>query len=285
MQSTSDHDWPRRVAILGVGLLGGSVAMSIRRLRPDTVFVGYSRNADRLADAVARGVVDECTESMAVACQNCDAIVVATPVDRIAGMVIEAAGHCPPECLITDVGSTKGGIVADVEADSRAAAMFVAAHPIAGSEKSGSQHALETLFDGKVIVLTPGSTPKPGKVASADQFWRMTGGNTITMSAARHDSHLAAISHVPHLVSAMVARMVPPDARSLVGSGWRDITRVAAGDPEMWTAICSENRAAIVTELDRLADEVDHLKRIVGSSDADALMNWLVDAKQIKDNS
>ncbi|TWU58695.1 prephenate dehydrogenase [Rubripirellula tenax] len=291
MHDTPEDDWPRRVAILGVGLLGGSVAMSIRRRRPNCVFVGYSRDAARLAGAVDRGVIGRATGSIEEACRDADVVVVATPVDRIAGMVIEAARHSPAGCLITDVGSTKSGIVANVEEDPVAMAKFVAAHPIAGSEKSGSQHAVADLFDGKVVVLTPQSTEQmadqvagTAMVGRADHFWKMTGGTTITMSVADHDAHLAAVSHVPHLVSALVARMVPPAARSLVGSGWTDITRVAAGDPEMWTAICRENRTAIAGELARLASELDGLRQIIQDADDVLLLDWLAHAKRTKES-
>ncbi|TWU58196.1 prephenate dehydrogenase [Rubripirellula reticaptiva] len=283
MHPNSDDNWPRRVAILGVGLLGGSVAMSIRRSRPETVFVGYSRSTDRLADAIRRGIIDEATDSIGDACRDCDAVVVATPVDRIAAMVIEAAGHCPDDCLITDVGSTKSGIVAAVEKDACAAAKFVAAHPIAGSEKSGSQYAVANLFDHKVVVVTPGKAADSAMVQRTDRFWKMTGGKTVTMSVADHDDYLAAISHVPHLMSALVARMTPPVARSLVGTGWKDITRVASGDPEMWTAICRENRPAIVTELARLAEELNQLRSIVEDGRDDEMASWLAEAKRIKD--
>ncbi|MGB7329660.1 MAG: prephenate dehydrogenase [Rubripirellula sp.] len=283
MHPNSDDHWPRRVAILGVGLLGGSVAMSIRRLSPDSVFVGYSRSADRLAAAVRRNVIDEATDSIGDACRDCDAVVVATPVDRIAAMVIEAARHCPDDCLITDVGSTKRGIVDAVEKDAGAAAKFVAAHPIAGSEKSGSQHAVANLFDNKVVVVTPGQAADPAMVQRTDQFWKMTGAKTVTMSVTDHDDHLAAISHVPHLMSALVARLTPPVARSLVGTGWTDITRVASGDPEMWTAICRENRPAIVIELARLAAELDQLRSIVEEGRDEEMTRWLAEAKRIKD--
>ncbi|QDT07819.1 prephenate dehydrogenase [Rubripirellula lacrimiformis] len=284
MNDTATDLWPRRVAILGVGLLGGSVAMSIRRTLPDTVFVGYSRGLDRLADAVQRGLIDVATDSVEQACAGCDVVVVATPVDRIAAMAVTAAAATAADTLITDVGSTKAGIVAAVESDPIARRKFVAAHPIAGSEKSGARYAQAGLFDQKVIVLTPGDSAGDAIREKADRFWKLVGGQTITMTADEHDAHLAAVSHVPHLVSALVARMVPPEARSLVGSGWSDITRVAAGDPEMWTAICHENRAAVLSELDRLRDELDRLRETIGAADDAGLTQWLDEAKRIKED-
>lgn len=282
MTMVDDQDWPRRVAILGVGLLGGSVALSIRRRRPESTFVGLARS-DAKADHLRRlGVVDEVARSVADACVGCDVVVVAAPVDRIAGLVGESAEVTPDDCLITDVGSTKAGIVESVARDPAAREKFVAAHPIAGSEKSGPQHASETLFEGKLVVLTPHDCTERRLVAKADRFWRLTGGTTLEMGPDVHDTHLAAISHVPHLVSALVARMAHPEARPLVGSGWTDITRVAAGDPTMWTAICGENRGAIRKELARFADELARLQAILDLNDGEALRAWLTEAQQIK---
>lgn len=284
MQS-SDDPWPQRVAVLGVGLLGGSVAMSIRRRSPSTQFIGYSRTKATVDAAVGTGVIDEATDSIENACRDCDVIVVATPVDRIAAVAIEAARHSPDVCLITDVGSTKAGIVAAIEADKAATAKFIAAHPIAGSEKSGCGHAVETLFDGKVVVVTPSDSTLPEKIEAAKTFWSMTGANVLTMTPQQHDSHLAAVSHVPHLMSSLIARMVPDAARPLVGSGWQDITRVAAGDPEMWLAICQENRAAIDDELTRLASELDQMRGLVSTNDDANLLQWLAEAKRSKEGS
>ena len=277
-----EQDWPQRVGVLGVGLLGGSVALSIRRTRPNCAFVGLARSPTK-ADHLRRlGVVDEIAASIEEACQGCDVVVVAAPVDRIAELVAEASAASPPDCLVTDVGSTKGGIVAALSADPIATGKFVAAHPIAGSEKSGPEHATATLFDGKLIVLTPGDRTDRRLLKKAEAFWRLTGGNTIEMGPVEHDTHLAAVSHVPHLVSALVAKMTRPQARPLVGSGWADMTRIAAGDPAMWTAICQENRNAIGRELQRFSEELDRLRQILDREDDVALKSWLAEAQQVK---
>ncbi len=286
MTNAAEDQWPRRAAILGVGLLGGSVALSLRQARGATCeIVGYSRNPDKRAELIRHGIVDTACDSVAEACVESDVIVVATPVDRIAEFVIQAADASPPDCLITDVGSTKAQIVEATNAHQGAAAKFVAAHPIAGSEKSGAQHARPDLFHEKLIVLTPTANTSAGLLQRARDFWQATGGRILQMSPAEHDTHLASVSHVPHLVSALVARMCSRDARQLVGSGWEDITRVAAGDPAMWTAICRENRAAISHELEKLSRELEGLRRIIGQQDDDALHAWLAQAKNVKEQS
>ena len=144
------------------------------------------------------------------------------------------------------------------------------------------ENALESLFDGKVIILTPSDTTDSEKLLACDQFWQLTGGRTVQMSAEQHDTYLAAVSHVPHLMSSLVARLTPDEATELVGSGWRDITRVALGDPTLWTAICRENQAAILQQLDRLREDVSNLHVMLSRSDEEALHQWLADAKAQK---
>lgn len=276
---------PRRVAILGVGLLGGSVAKAIRRKIPGVHLAGYSRKAETRELAVSCGALNEAYDTLAETCAAADVVVVATPVDKVADLVIEAAAAAPSSCLITDVGSTKQQIVDRVENDVKAAARFVAAHPIAGSEKTGVQHATETLFDGKMVVLTPSSKTDAGMLARADAFWAATGGTTIQMTPAIHDKHLAAVSHVPHLISSAVTRLATGDALPLVGSGWRDITRVAAGDPGMWTAIVKENRSAIVHQLQALIESATELQTLITSESDSDLESWLAVAQAIRQNA
>ncbi len=283
MTPARSDDWPRRVTILGVGLLGGSVGMAIKRRSPHTELVGYSRTQAKRDLAVGHGAVDRTADSIEAACQGADVVVVASLVDHIAAMAIAAAAATPPDCLITDVGSTKATIVDAVGEHQLASSKFLAAHPIAGSEKTGVVNATASLFDDKVIVLTPTADSSPDLTDKAERFWGLTGGKIVQLSPADHDAYLAAVSHVPHLMSAAVCRLLPADAQLLVGSGWRDITRVAAGDPALWTAICRENRVAICRELARLVGDVQQLERLLKNEDDDALHNYLAEAKAQKD--
>ncbi len=285
MTNAVADDWPRRVAILGVGLLGGSVAMAVRRIRPRTTLVGYARDEAKRQRLTEDRIVDIAVGSIAQASVDCDVIVVATPVDHIAAMVIAAAKASPDDCLITDVGSTKRRIVEAISLEPTAVGKFVAAHPIAGSENSGAQYAVENLLDEKSVVLTPTDQTDANQLEKAKHFWQLTGGQTRQMSPREHDAHLAAVSHVPHLVSALVARMAKPESRSLVGSGWQDITRVAAGDPSLWTAICQENRAAIVQQLEAFSGELDRLRQLIEGEDDATLTSWLAEAKRVKEQT
>ncbi len=288
MPATFDTDWPRRVTVLGVGLLGGSVALAIRRRRPNATLIGTARSEQKCDQLVAAAIVDQATMCVETACHQSDVVVVAAPVDRIASLVIEAAEASPRDCVITDVGSTKQQIVDEVAGRPGVASKFVAAHPIAGSEKSGFQHAKADLFDGRAVILTPTAQNDFAAIEKVNRFWQLVGGEIHTMSAADHDTHLAAISHVPHLVSALIAHLATDQSRSLAGSGWDDMTRVAAGDPTIWTAICRQNRQAILTELRRLADQLEQLRQTLSqtSDQADqAIHTWLAEAKRIKENS
>ncbi|EMI19068.1 prephenate dehydrogenase [Rhodopirellula maiorica SM1] len=284
MKDSPSEFRPARVAILGVGLLGGSVARAIRQSVPSVHVVGIVRCADKGQQWVDSGVVDAVTESIEQACGNVDVVVIATPVDTVAEKVIAVAKASNPDCLITDVGSTKRTIVKAVSQCPEAVAKFVAAHPIAGSEKTGAEHATADLFVGKVVVLTPSEQTPADLLERAEQFWRLTGGRIVTLSPQDHDTHLASVSHVPHLASSAVAKLVCEQSADLVGSGWTDITRVAAGDPAMWLAICQENRTAIEEQLRRLAGSIEEVRQWMHSRDDESLLRWLKEAKTIRDS-
>ncbi|WP_182865662.1 prephenate dehydrogenase [Rhodopirellula sp. JC639] len=274
--------WLNRVSILGVGLLGGSVGMSLRR--SGVHVVGYSRRESSCRAAIQAGAVDEGFTDIARAAQGSDVVVVASPVDKIVALAIEADAVLAETALITDVGSTKAEIVAEItERSPSAAAKFVAAHPIAGSEKTGVENATATLLDGKLVVLTPDETTSTELLERSKTFWLQTGGRIVPMSPTEHDQRLAAVSHVPHLVSSVLASLLDEECMPLVGSGWKDMTRVASGDPAMWTAICEQNREAILGQLERFADTLGSLREMLVTGDTTALRRWLEDAKTRKD--
>ncbi|MEM9586708.1 MAG: prephenate dehydrogenase/arogenate dehydrogenase family protein [Planctomycetota bacterium] len=272
-----------RMTVVGVGLLGGSVALAIRRAMPETQIHGVIRNPEARQQAVALGIVDRAFESVPQACEGSDVVVLATPVDHIAALAAEAAGVLATDALITDVGSTKQTIVDATAKHDQVHRRFVAAHPIAGSEKTGMRHSTAELMDGKTIIITPHQDSMEAMVAKAESFWKLTGGQIVVMSPQEHDQRLAAISHVPHLIASLVALQADPESLPLVGSGWKDITRVAAGDPTMWHAICQENREAILKQLSLVRDSLDDLQCKVRSDEPETLIQWLQKAKAIRD--
>ena len=285
---TKETTWPCRVAIVGVGLLGGSVSKSIRRELSEVHVTGVVRDIRKGQQYIDIGVIDSAEQSIEVAVKDAEVVVVSTPVDRVADFVSIAAEHSPDNCLITDVGSTKRSIVEAVSQCEHARAKFVAAHPIAGSEKTGAENALADLFDDKTIVLTPDRATSAHLISRAKQFWSLTRGRIMTLSPADHDTYLASVSHVPHLASSAVAQLVASTSdgtfcETLVGSGWLDMTRVAAGDPAMWLAICQENREAVKNELERLRSTLAEVGQMLDQHDDIGLEKWLSEAKQFRD--
>ncbi len=283
MTNPSSDFWPRRIAIVGVGLLGGSVAGAIRKQIPHVHVAGCVRSQERQRKLVELGILDSASSSLEEVCRDAEVVVVGTPVDKIAELSIQAAKVSPSHCLITDVGSTKRSIVEAIEKNDLASQLFVGAHPIAGSEKTGAEHARDNLFENKVIVLTPTASTSDSAMARAERFWRLTGSRIVTLSPEDHDTHLASVSHVPHLASSAITMLVSDASASLVGSGWLDITRVAAGDPAMWLAICQENRTAVHDQLKRLANSIDEVCQMIASGDDESLLSWLEQAKRIRE--
>ncbi|MEM9518688.1 MAG: prephenate dehydrogenase/arogenate dehydrogenase family protein [Actinomycetota bacterium] len=269
----------KRAIIVGVGLIGGSVAMALRN--DGWHVVGVDRDADRLADAVARGVIDRTASLDSL--PTCDLAVVATPVDATASIVEQllAAGAE----AVTDVGSVKAEIVAGV-ADPR----FVAGHPMAGSEQDGLDGATADLFSGAMWVLCPSPTTDDEAFARVRDVVAAFGANPIAIPADRHDVLVAVVSHVPHLAAATLMRLA--DGRAvehrallrLAAGGFRDMTRVAAGHPAIWPDICVQNADAIVSVLDELIAELGAVRDIVSDRDRTALLGRLEQARTARRN-
>jgi len=273
-----------RVAIIGVGLLGGSFGLGIRSLFPDSVVVGVSRNESSRRAALASGTIHEATDDARGACTGADLVIVATPVDRIAQCVIDAADVCRDDAIVTDLGSTKASIVSEVQSHANGRLKFVGAHPIAGGEKTGAQHSQTDLFRGKTVVLTPTDMTDIERVQRCKSLWHAMGSRVVILSPQAHDQAMASISHVPHLVASLLASLPADDARLLAGKGWLDTTRIASGDPEMWTAICRENRLAILAELERFGHSLQTFREtLLRGRDAE-LFNLLATAKQVRDS-
>lgn len=269
------------IAVVGVGLIGGSVGLAAKRGAATRRVIGIGRNPATLAEARTLGAIDDASSELA-AIRDADLVVFCTPVDQIARQALEAAPHGKPGCLFTDAGSTKAGIVRDLEAE-LTGVPFVGAHPLAGSEKSGVAHARANLFDGRVCVVTPTNRSDPGAVEKASLFWKSLGCSIHRMTPEEHDLALATTSHLPHLVAATLAAGLPAAWQPLTATGFRDTTRIAAGDPGLWAAIADENAAAIALALDGHARRIDRLRDAVAGRDRDAIRSLLTDAKRVRD--
>jgi len=273
-----------RLAIIGVGLIGGSVGLAAKRRGPATHVVGVGRDERNLARALQLGAIDAHTNSIAEAVADSDFIVVCTPVDRVAIDVLEAACHAPTSALITDVGSTKGNILAALRGKlGKNRPRFIGSHPLAGSEKRGAAHANAELFDGKLVIVTPESDTDPEATAFIELFWATLGARTLRMTAQSHDEALAITSHLPHAVASAMAGITPEGWLMLTAGGFRDTTRVAGGDAELWAAIFRANRTAMLAGLAQFQQRWTQLGALLTADDQTGLVQWLQDGKRIRD--
>lgn len=272
-----------RVAIVGVGMIGGSIAAAVKKRTPGAFVLGVGRSAERLEPARSAGLLDEVETDVARAAARADLIVFCTPVDRIVDGVRTAAVSCRPTTLITDAGSVKREIC-DALADSLPAGVdFIGSHPLAGSEKQGWEHADADLCEGRVCVVTPTGDAPPDQLARLHAFWRSIGFRTVETSPAAHDAAVARTSHAPHaLASALAAGLADGDV-DFTATGYRDATRIAAGDPDLWTAILLSNRSEVVAALDEFSARLDEFRNAIEEPDAERLKNLLEHAKRNRD--
>jgi prephenate dehydrogenase len=270
------------LTIIGVGLLGGSIALAARRRRAAARVVGVDDNRAALDHALSRSLVDE-VAGLREAAGAADFVVVCTPVDCIASQVLAAAPACRPGCVLTDVGSTKAEIVRAVEANLPPGVAYVGSHPLAGSEKHGPEHADSALFERRQVIVTPTPRTNPAPLERVSCFWRALGATVRVMDPEEHDRAMALTSHLPHLVASALAGVLPPELSSLTATGFRDTTRLAASGPALWSAILQANRAAILQALDRYAEQLAGFRTALEANDRTALEALLVQGKQVKD--
>jgi prephenate dehydrogenase len=269
-----------RVAIVGVGLIGGSIGLALKNRALASVVVGVGRDEATLEGAVRLGAIDRGTTDLVDAVAEAQVVVVCTPVSRIADDVRRAAESAPAQVLVTDAGSSKRQIVESVERHARSATVFVGAHPLAGSERRGAQHARADLFDGRVCVLTPTPRTRLDRSRLARNFWGALGCRVLEMSPAEHDEIVAYTSHLPHAVAAALASSVLPGWLPLAAGAYRDGTRVAAADTEIWTAIFRDNRGPLLKALGTLQERLDAFKYALMTDDEEAIRHWWNQARE-----
>jgi prephenate dehydrogenase len=276
----------QRVAIVGLGLIGGSLALAVREANAVRSVLGVDREPAHRAAAARLGMADAVTDRLE-ALASADLVVLAVPVAAIRRLVGEVAGRIAPGCLVTDVGSVKAPILAAGEAalpDGR----FVAAHPIAGRERSGPDAARPDLFAGATCVLTPGARPRAESVARIEALWRATGARVVRMEAGWHDEVFAAVSHLPHLVAYAlmdaVLRMERGAERiGFAAGGLRDFTRVASSHPDMWRDIFLMNREPLLRALQSYREALDGLEAAVRAADGEGLVRRLQQARSARE--
>lgn len=272
------------LTILGVGLLGGSIGLAARKYGVVRRVIGWGRRPATLESALQLGAIDEGVLDLEAAVREAQLVVVCTPVETVAGMVLQSLRHMPSDAFITDVGSTKRGIVDQVFAANRDAGVdwtrFIPSHPLAGSERSGVEHAKAELFQDKTVIVTPtGCESSAGRVA-VSKFWRALGARVCEQSPDQHDRTVSAISHLPHLIASLLAALTPDDALPFVASGWLDTTRIAAGDVELWRQIFAENRRHVGESLDEFIRVLTTCRDALRQGDDRELTRWLDEGKR-----
>jgi prephenate dehydrogenase len=265
----------RRLSIVGLGLLGGSVAKAARAEGLAEEIVAVGRRTESLEPARRDGVVDEITVDLAEGVASSDFCVLAAPVATLAGLLPAVWRALPADAALTDVGSAKAGIVAAAEALGRSAPRhFVGSHPMAGSEQSGYAISRADLFRGALVILTPTDRTDPHAVKRVSEFWEALGARVSSMDPASHDRAVAAVSHLPHLVAdALVAAVlrIDPHFLDVAARGFKDTTRIAASNARVWREIFQENREALGEALGAFRHALDDLERLIATGDAAAV--------------
>lgn len=273
------------VAIVGVGLIGGSIGLALRERKLAQKIIGIGRRQQSLDVAREVGAIDHGVTNLANGVSQAQLIIVATPVDTIAERVVQVAAACPAGALITDAGSTKGAIVAAVDAGlaaRRSGPRFVGSHPLAGDHRTGPEHARGDLLEGRVVVVTPTEHTRPATVTEISGFWQSLGANVRMMKPADHDAALAMTSHLPHIAAIALAAATPTELLPLTAGGWRDTTRVAAADPELWQAIFTANRERVLEAIDRMDKTLGSLRESLEQGDNESLRSILETAAKRK---
>lgn len=278
----------KKIVIFGVGLIGSSFALALRKANAVGEVVGFGRSAQTLALAQQLGNIDRIGSDLAAELGDADLVLLATPVAQMAELFARIAPHLGNHTLVTDGGSTKSDIAAAARTNlGNKLAQFIPAHPIAGAEKTGPEAAQADLYQGKKVVLTPLPENSAESVARVRKAWELCGATVSELTPQQHDEVFAAVSHLPHLLSfALVHDLAQRDNRDLLlsfaASGFRDFTRIAASSPEMWRDISLANRDALLHEVKQYADELYVLYRALENNDSARLEEIFRLASQVR---
>ncbi len=279
----------RKIALVGVGLLGGSLALAIRERKLADVLQGYVRRDSSLAECEQAGLKDFATRDLLAAVGNADLVILCTPLAQMRELAERALSALKAGAIVTDVGSVKASVVAELEPIvARAGAHFIGAHPMAGAEKIGVAAARSDLFHNAVCVLTPTLKSPPNEVQRLEEFWRALGSRVLKLTPHLHDELVARCSHLPHVVAAELANYVlDPNHASeqpmVCANGFRDTTRIASGSPEMWRDIAFANRAQLGQALGAFIGDLQEIRRAVEAGDVNAIEQFFTTAKRRRD--
>jgi prephenate dehydrogenase len=278
-----------RLAIIGVGLIGGSLALALKEAGAVGEVVGYGRGKPNLEKALELGVIDRYSRDPVEAVTDADVVFLATPVQTLAEVTKQFLAGLKPGAIITDGGSVKGEVAKALEPLMPAGIYFVPGHPIAGTENSGAEAAFATLYRGKRCILTPTEQTNPQALALVEQMWKTVGSEVVKMSLEKHDKVLAAISHLPHMVAYSLVNAVgsydhyEENILEYSAGGFRDFTRIASSDPTMWRDIAETNREALLEMMGQFEIFFAELKADVAQGSGEKLFEFFHRSKQLRD--
>jgi prephenate dehydrogenase len=278
-----------KLAVIGVGLIGGSLALALREAGAVKEVVGCGRGQANLRLACSLGIVDHYTQDVAEAVRGADRVLLAVPLGAMRQTLEAMRDHLSPQAVVTDAGSVKGSVVDDLRAVfGEPPGFFVPGHPIAGTERSGAEAAFASLYRNRRVILTPLPETEAAALAAVEAMWRQCGAEVTRMSVTHHDEILAATSHLPHMLAFSLvdslARLKENDEMfRYAAGGFRDFTRIASSNPVMWRDICLANRIPLDAMLKRFADELRELASLLEQGDGEGLLAIFERAKQARD--
>jgi prephenate dehydrogenase len=278
-----------RLAIIGVGLIGGSFVRALREAGVVKSVVGIGRSLPNLEEALSLGICDEITQDSLEGVRGADMVFISVPVCAIPGVVATIAPALAPGCIVTDGGSVKTAIVGECEALMPSGSFFVGGHPIAGTEHTGAAASFATLYRGRRCILTPTERTDSSALELVAALWRLAGADVCFMEPGHHDRIFAEISHLPHMAAyALVHAVGTADVEgenvlSYTAGGFRDFTRIASSDPAMWRDIALMNRDALLKSIDGFSASMAELRRRIEAGDGAGLSTFFTIAKQFRD--
>lgn len=278
-----------RLAIIGVGLIGGSLARALRQKKECRRVIGYGRNTVHLDRAVELGVIDEYSLTVASAVRDADMVVLATPLNTTGRLMQSMRNYIGSDTIITDVGSAKGSVV-DAARNMLGDCLprFVPGHPIAGREKSGVEASVPDLFESHRVILTPLPENSVEALERVTKMWEITGADVVQLDVEQHDEILAATSHLPHmlayaLVDCLAGMKNSDEIFRFAAGGFADFTRIASSDPQMWHDICIANRKHLLSALNHFDQYLNNIRHAIENDDSKALLEIFTRAKKIRD--
>jgi cyclohexadieny/prephenate dehydrogenase len=278
-----------RLALIGVGLIGSSIARAARAQNAVRSIVATARSVETRARVAELGLADQVVDTAAAAVEGADLVILCTPVGQCGRVAAEISGHLAPDAILSDVGSVKGMVVRDVSPHVPPQVHFVPAHPVAGTENSGPDAGFAELFINRWCILTPPEGADPAAVGKLDAFWTLLGANVEIMDADHHDRVLAITSHVPHLIAYTIVgtadelgQVTRSEVLKFSAGGFRDFTRIAASDPTMWRDVFLANKDAVLDMLGTFSEDLAQLTRAIRRGDGDTLFDLFTRTRAIR---